>query len=74
MARASSTYHTLIFTCCLVGISVLDYFEHVFSELSCGDKEYANLLPRSLPESESRHLLSKTSKLDTYKVDTNIIL
>lgn len=48
MARVSTAYHTLISTCRLVGISVLDYFKRVFTELSHSNKDDTGLLSEAI--------------------------
>ena len=48
MVRASAIYHTVIATCRMNGISVLDYLRKFFSEVVCGNTDYSWLLPQTV--------------------------
>lgn len=45
MTRVSAVYHTIISTCKMQGVSVLDYFKRFFSEIVKGRRDYEHLLP-----------------------------
>lgn len=40
--------HTIIFTCRMQGVSVLDYFKRFFSEIVKGRRDYEYLLPLTI--------------------------
>ncbi|CDF17656.1 uncharacterized protein BN728_02027 [Phocaeicola vulgatus CAG:6] len=48
MASVSAVYHTIIFTCRMQGVSVLDYFKRFFSEIVKGRRDYEYLLPLTI--------------------------
>lgn len=48
MPRASAIYHTVIATCRMNGISVLDYLRKFFSEIVRGNTDYSQLLPQTI--------------------------
>lgn len=48
MAGVSAVYHTIIFTCRMQGVSVLDYFKRLFSEIVKGRRYYEYLLPLTI--------------------------
>ena len=48
MARVSAVYHTIISTCRMQGVSVLDYFKRFFSEIVKGRRGYEHLLPLTI--------------------------
>ena len=48
MASVSAVYHTIIFTCRMQGVSVLDYFKRFFSEIVKGRRYYEYLLPLTI--------------------------
>ena len=48
MARVSAVYHTIISTCRMQGVSVLDYFKRFFSEIVKGRMDYEHLLPLTI--------------------------
>lgn len=48
MARISAVYHTIISTCRMQGVSVLDYFKRFFSEIVKGRRDYEHLLPLTI--------------------------
>ena len=48
MARVSAMYHTIISTCKMQGVSVLDYFKRFFSEIVKGRRDYEHLLPLTI--------------------------
>lgn len=48
MARASAIYHTVIATCRMHGISVLDYLKKFFNEVVRGNTDYSRLLPQTI--------------------------
>ena len=48
MARVSAVYHTIISTCRMQGVSVLDYFKRFFSEIVKGRRDYEYLLPLTI--------------------------
>jgi len=45
MARVSAVYHTIISTCKMQGVPVLDYSKRFFSEIVKGRRDYEHLLP-----------------------------
>jgi len=48
MACVSAVYHTIISTCKMQGVSVLDYFKRFFSEIVKGRRDYEHLLPLTI--------------------------
>lgn len=48
MARVSAAYHTIISTCKMQGISVLQYFKMFFQAIVNGRRDYENLLPMTI--------------------------
>ena len=48
MAGVSAVYHTIISTCRMQGVSVLDYFKRFFSEIVKGRRDYEHLLPLTI--------------------------
>lgn len=48
MAHVSAVYHTIISTCKMQGVSVLDYFKRFFSEIVKGRRDYEHLLPLTI--------------------------
>lgn len=48
MARASAIYHTVIETCRLSGLSVLEYLRRFFREIVDGNRDYASMLPQTI--------------------------
>lgn len=48
MSRVSAVYHTIISTCKMQGVSVLDYFKRFFSEIVKGRRNYEHLLPLTI--------------------------
>lgn len=48
MACVSAVYHTIISTCKMQGVSVLDYFKKFFSEIVKGRRDYEHLLPLTI--------------------------
>ena len=48
MARASAIYHTVIATCRMNGISVLEYLKKFFREIVHGNNDYSQLLPQTI--------------------------
>ena len=48
MASVSAVYHTIISTCRMQGVSVLDYFKRFFSEIVKGRRYYEYLLPLTI--------------------------
>ena len=48
MARVSAVYHTILSTCRMQGVSVLDYFKKFFSEMVKGRRNYEYLLPLTI--------------------------
>lgn len=48
MARASAIYHTVIETCRLSGLSVLEYLRRFFREIVDGNRDYARMLPQTI--------------------------
>ena len=48
MARASAIYHTIIATCRLNGLSVLEYLKKFFREIVNGNRDYAKMLPQTI--------------------------
>ena len=47
-ARVSAVYHTIISTCKMQGVAVLDYFKRFFSEIVKGRRDYEHLLPLTI--------------------------
>lgn len=48
MAGASAIYHTVIATCRMKGISVLNYFKQFFLRIVQGQTDYATLMPETI--------------------------
>ncbi|MBP3471740.1 MAG: transposase domain-containing protein [Paraprevotella sp.] len=48
MARASTVYHTVIATCRMNGISVLEYLKEYFRKALRGSIEYSRMLPQTI--------------------------
>ncbi|WP_369992540.1 hypothetical protein [Phocaeicola sartorii] len=48
MAGVSAVYHTIISTCRMQGVFVLDYFKRFFSEIVKGRRDYEHLLPLTI--------------------------
>ena len=48
IARVSAVYHTIISTCKMQGVPVLDYFKKFFSEIVKGRRDYEHLLPLTI--------------------------
>lgn len=48
MSRVSAVYHTIISTCKMQGVSVLDYFKRFFSEIVKGRRDYEHWLPLTI--------------------------
>ena len=48
MAGVSAVYHTIIFTCRMQGVSVLDYFQRSFRETATGRRSYEYFLTLTL--------------------------
>lgn len=48
MVRVSAVYHTIISTCKMQGVSVLDYFKRFFSEIVKGRRDDEHLLPLTI--------------------------
>ncbi len=48
MAVVSAAYHTVISTCGMHGISVLEYFKKFFRAIVEGRRDYINLLPQTI--------------------------
>ena len=48
MAGVSATYHTIISTCRMQGVSVLEYLRSFFREIVKGRRDYKNLLPMTI--------------------------
>ncbi len=48
MARISAAYHTIIATCKMQGVSVLQYFKMFFQAIVNGRRDYENLLPMTI--------------------------
>lgn len=48
MAHVSAIYHTIISTCKMQGVSVLNYFKRFFSEIVKGSRDYEHLLPQTI--------------------------
>ncbi len=48
MANVSAAYHTIISTCKMHGISVLEFFKKFFREIMAGRRDYENLLPMTI--------------------------
>lgn len=46
--ETSAIYHTIIETCKMNGISVLEYFKKFFREILAGRQDYENLLPMTI--------------------------
>lgn len=48
IVRVSAVYHTLISTCKMQCVLVLDYFKKFFSEIVKGRRDYEHLLPLTI--------------------------
>ncbi len=48
MAVVSAAYHTVISTCSMHGIAVLEYFKKLFRAIVEGRRDYGNLLPQTI--------------------------
>ncbi|WP_322933909.1 IS66 family transposase [Bacteroides sp. CG01] len=48
MVRVSAAYHTIISTCKMQGVSVLQYFKIFFQVIVHGRRDYENLLPMTI--------------------------
>ena len=48
MAGVSAVYHTIISTCRMQGVSVLEYLRSFFREIVKGRRDYKNLLPMTI--------------------------
>ena len=48
MANVSATYHTMLSTCRMNGLSALEYLKKFFHEIVKGRKDYENLLPMTI--------------------------
>lgn len=48
MTSVSAVYHTIVSTCKMQGVSVLDYFKRFFSEIVKGRRDYEHLLPLTI--------------------------
>lgn len=46
--EVATNYYTIIETCKLNGLSLLDYLTHVFRQLMMGNNDYESLLPGKL--------------------------
>ena len=46
--KIQAVYHTIISTCKMQGVSVLDYFKRFFSEIVKGRRDYEHLLPLTI--------------------------
>ena len=47
-AEMSAIFHTFIETCKINGISTIEYFKKLLSELLTGNNNYAGLLPQTI--------------------------
>ena len=54
MARVSAVYHTVISTCRMQGVSVLEYFKKFFGEIVKGRRDYENLLTPGIVASNNK--------------------
>ena len=55
MANVSVANHTLLSTCCMNGLSVLEYLKKFFREVVNGRRDYENLLPMTIGLSTNKH-------------------
>ena len=55
MANVSVTYHTLLSTCRINGLSALEYLKKFFHEIVKGRKDYENLLPMIIRINTNKH-------------------
>lgn len=46
--QSGCLFHTIISTCKMQGVSVLDYFKRFFSEIVKGRRDYEHLLPLTI--------------------------
>lgn len=54
MARVSAAYHTIISTCKMQNVSILEYLRIFFREIVNGRKDYYNLLPMTIGISNNK--------------------
>ena len=54
MARVSAAYHTIISTCKMQNVSILEYLRIFFREIVNGRKDYNNLLPMTIGISNNK--------------------
>lgn len=55
MVRVSAVYHTIISTCRMQGVPVLEYFKRFFGEIVKGRRDYGNLLPLTIGISNNKY-------------------
>lgn len=55
MANVSASYHTLLSTCGMNGLSALEYLKKFFREVVNGRRDYENLLPMTNGISTNKH-------------------
>lgn len=55
MARVSAVYHTIISTCKMQGVPVLEYLKRFFGEIVKGRRDYGNLLPLTIGISNNKY-------------------
>lgn len=55
MANVSAAYHTLLSTCRMNGLSVLEYLKKFFREVVNGRRDYENLLPMTIGLSTNKN-------------------
>lgn len=55
MVRVSAVYHTVISTCKMQGVPVLEYFKRFFGEIVKGRRDYGNLLPLTIGISNNKY-------------------
>ena len=48
MARVSAAYHSIMSTCKLHGISILEYLKKFFKEIVAGNRDYGMLMPHTI--------------------------
>ena len=59
MANVSVTYHTLLSTCRMNGLSAMEYLKKFFHEIVKGRKDYKNLLPMTIRINTNKSLVSR---------------
>ena len=55
MAGVSAAYHTIISTCKMQGVPVLQYLKEFFKQIVLGRTDYENLLPMTIGITNNKH-------------------